>query len=145
MKKLLFFALFIITTFATAQNLNDDLKNMLKTDNATALKKYINSKNINNCYKIEDAEYTILALAIKTNAKSCLTTLLAEKANVEKACADKTPLMYTAKYGRLDMAKSLVKAGVKLRARNSKGRSALDYAKKYDKQEIIKYFTSFDQ
>lgn len=145
MKKSLFFTFLMITTFATAQAINDDLKNALKTDNTTALKKLINSENINNCHTIETSEYTILALAIKTNAKGCFTSLLAEKVNIEKACGDKTPLMYTAKYGRLDMAKALIKAGVKLRARNSKGRSALDYAKKYKQQEIMDYFTSFDQ
>ncbi len=145
MKKILFLALFTITTFATAQDLNNDIKNALKTDNITELIKHINLENINNCYKVEDSEYTLLALSIKLNAKSCFTSLIEQKADLEKMCSDKTPLMYAAKYDRLDMAKSLVNAGAKLKATNNKKRSALDYAEKYERKKIIDYIVSFYQ
>lgn len=145
MKTLFFTALLFISTFANAQEISEDLKNALQNDNVTELKKHITSKNINNCFKLEESEYTLLTLSIKLNAKSCFAELIAQNANVEKTCNNKTPFMYAAKYNRLTMAKALVKAGVQIRVRNSDKQSALDFAKKYERKEFIAYIKSFNQ
>lgn len=145
MKTLFFTILLVISTYASAQEINSDIKSVLETDNVTELKKQITSKNINSCFKLEESEYTLLTLSIKLNAKSCFAELIAQNANVEKTCNNKTPFMYTAKYNRLAMAKDLVKAGVQIRVRNSDKQSALDFAKKYESKEIIEYIKSFNQ
>ena len=61
-----------------------------------------------------------------------------EKANLDLICDDKTPLMYTVKYGTLDFAKLLLENGANKKAISNKGNTALDYAKKYDQKELIK-------
>lgn len=142
MKKLLFITFLSFATFLSAQELPSNLKTALKNDDVSALKKELTAENMDKCYNVSNSHYTLLALAIKTKAKSCLDALIAEKANLEKSCAGKTPLMYTAKYGNLSAAKALIKAGANLGARNEKGRTALDYALKYQKKEVATYFRS---
>ncbi|MDO6493065.1 MAG: ankyrin repeat domain-containing protein [Cellulophaga sp.] len=145
MKTLFLTFLLIISTYASAQELNNDIKSALESDNVTALKKHITTKEINNCFKFEESEYTLLTLSIKLNAKSCFAELIAQSASVEKTCNNKTPLMYTAKYNRLAMAKKLVKAGAEITLRNNDKQSALDFAKKYERKEFIEYIKSFNQ
>lgn len=50
--------------------------------------------------------------------------------------------MYTAKYGNLAMARTLVSAGANVNAVSSKGRTAVDYAEKYKQKELYKFFKS---
>lgn len=145
MKTLFFTILLVVSTYASAQEINSDIKSVLETDNVTELKKQITSKNINSCFKLEESEYTLVTLSIKLNAKSCFAELIAQNASVEKTCNNKTPFMYAAKYNRLAMAKDLVKAGVQIRVRNSDKQSALDFAKKYERKEFIAYIKSFNQ
>ncbi|SFW62146.1 ankyrin repeat domain-containing protein [Cellulophaga fucicola] len=145
MKTLFFTILLIISTYASAQEISEDLKNVLQNDNVTELKKHLTAKDLDKCYKLDDTEYSLLTLSIKLNAKSCFAELVEQNASVEKTCNNKTPFMYTAKYNRLTMAKALVKAGVQIRVRNSDKQSALDFAKKYESKEIIEYIKSFNQ
>ncbi|MCL5246761.1 ankyrin repeat domain-containing protein [Cellulophaga sp. 20_2_10] len=145
MKTLFFTILLIISTYASAQEINSDLKSALESDNVTELKKHLTAKDLDKCYKLDDTEYSVLTLSIKLNAKSCFTELIAQNASVEKTCNNKTPFMYAAKYNRLAMAKDLVKAGVQIRVRNSDKQSALDFAKKYERKEFIAYIKSFNQ
>jgi len=55
---------------------------------------------------------------------------------------NKTPLMYAAKYGHLDIAKLLLKSGAKKDLLSPKGKTALDYAKKYEQEAIISFLKS---
>lgn len=49
--------------------------------------------------------------------------------------------MYAAKYGELEAAKVLVKAGADVGLKNREGKTALDYARKYEKKELIDYLS----
>ena len=100
--------------------------------------KIINKENINKCYPIEEFSYSLLALSIKMNKPNVFKKLINEKANLDLICDDKTPLMYTVKYGNLDFAKLLLENGANKKAISNKGNTALDYAKKYDQKELIK-------
>ncbi|WKB82513.1 ankyrin repeat domain-containing protein [Cellulophaga lytica] len=145
MKTLFFTILLVVSSYATAQELNSNIINALESDNVTALKKHLAIKEINNCFKFEESEYTLLTLSIKLNSKSCFTELIKQNANVDKTCNNKTPFMYTAKYNRLAMAKELVKAGAEITLRNNDKQSALDFAKKYRNKDIIDYIKSFNK
>lgn len=145
MKKILFIAFLSFSTFISAQELTSELKSAMKNNDGVALKKELTSSNKDKCFSMSNSDYTLLALAIKTKAKSCLDTLLGEGVSLEKSCTEKTPLMYAAKYGNLDAAKALIKAGANLGARNEKGRTALDYALQYEKEELATYFRSLFQ
>lgn len=68
--------------------------------------------------------------------------LIENKVDLNKVCSDKNPLMYAAKYGQLEMAKALVKAGADLKLVNKEGKTALDYAVKYEKKDLETYFLS---
>jgi len=50
--------------------------------------------------------------------------------NVNKFSGGKSPLMYAARYNRVDMIKLLVKKGADLKAKDKNGHTALLYAKR---------------
>lgn len=142
MKKLIFALSLFVTTITTAQSISNEIKSALKSDDAKALEILITSHNINTCYEIKGATYSLLALSIKLDSKACFKLLLEKKADLEKACTSKTPLMYAVKYGNLKMAKALVKYGANAKTENSSGRTALDYAKRYEHKELQNYLES---
>ncbi len=139
MKHLFFTLLFVVTSLAVAQSVPDDIKSAIKGDNAVKFSKLVTDDNINVCYDTGNSNYTLLALTIKYEANECFKILVTKKANSEKACASKTPLMYAVKYGQLSMVKALVKAGADYKTENGRGQNATYYAKKYDQKEIYDY------
>ena len=50
--------------------------------------------------------------------------------------------MYAVKYGNLKFVKKLVEAGSNINLVNEEGRTAIDYAKKYEQKEILEYLQS---
>ena len=120
------------------QQITPEIKMMFKNDDISNFDKIINKENINKCYPIEEFSYSLLALSIKMNKPNVFKKLINEKANLDLICDDKTPLMYTVKYGNLDFAKLLLENGANKKAISNKGNTALDYAKKYDQKELIK-------
>ena len=143
MKKIIIttIALFI-TIIVSGQISKSELRPIFKNDNLDALKKTLTSKNKDTCIDFKDTSYTLLVLSIRMNALKCFDYLLKNKASLEKICSTKTPLMYAAKYGKLNMAKKLIKAGAKLNTESYNGRTAIDYAKKFEKREVYKYLKS---
>lgn len=139
MKKIIIstFILFF-TAKSFAQQITPEIKMMFKNDDIINFDKIVNKENINKCYPIEEFSYSLLALSIKMNKPNIFKKLIENKANLDLICDDKTPLMYTAKYGNIDFAKTLLENGANKRATSNKGNTALDYAKKYDQKELIK-------
>lgn len=131
-------ALLFVSTLSFAQQINDEIKRAFKADDADALLAEVKTQKItiNDCFDIEEASYTLLSLSIKMNKPNIFNKLIEQKANLNKICSDKTPLMYTAKYGQLDFAKTLIKAGADNNIKNEEGRTALDYAVKYKNTEL---------
>jgi len=138
MKKLFLSVSIIAFSYLSAQELSSEYKQMLTYDNTEAFSTLVNKENINKCFQVENNTYSLLALSIKLNSKNVFQRLIAEKADLEKVCDGKTPLMFAAKYGNLEFAKKLLENGAKKETKTDKGYSALDYAKKYEKSEIIK-------
>lgn len=138
MKKLFFLASLTMFSLFSAQELSVEHKQMIKNDNLNLFSNNVNKENINLCYKVEENSYTLLALSIKMNTPKIFQKLLEEKADLEKTCDGKTPLMFAAKYGNVEFTKKLLEKGAKKETQTEKGYTALDYAKKYDQNEIIK-------
>lgn len=137
-KKIIYTLSVLAVSLVYGQELTNEHKQMLKYDNTGYFTSLVSKENINNCFKIEDTSYSLLSLAIKMNSKEVFQKLLEEKANLESACDGKTPLMFAAKYGNTEMAKKLLAAGAKKDTKTERGYTALDYAKKYEKPEVIK-------
>lgn len=139
----IFIILLLSVTMANAQNLSNDLKKAFKTDDVVLFKNVIKQDKIDrdSCLLLEEKQYSLFALSIKTGSVKILQELISTKADVNKICDDKSPLMYAAKYGEIEAAKALIKAGAKVDLKNNEGRTALDYARKYDKKEMITFLS----
>ena len=137
-------ALVLMSYFSFAQTFSEELKGALKTDDPTALLSEIKAKklSLNDCFDIEGTSYSLFAISIRMDKPKILETLISNKADLNKVCNDKTPLMYAAKYGRLEAAKALVKAGADLKIANQDKETALDYAIKYKNKELETYLAS---
>ncbi|MCW3168739.1 ankyrin repeat domain-containing protein [Chryseobacterium sp. 09-1422] len=138
MKKLFLTASILAFSFFSAQELTSEHKQMLKYDDISNFSALVNKENINQCFQNENTSYSLLALSIKLNSKKVFQKLTEEKADLEKVCDGKTPLMFAAKYGNFDFAKKLLEKGAKKETKTDRGYSAIDYAKKYEKTDIIK-------
>src|ERR1700761_4015271 len=111
MKKLRILFVLILTSFGRltlAQELPTDVLTALKTDDAATLSTYVTKGNLENCY----GNYSLLAHSVRYNAKKCFDVLIAKGANVNHICGNyKSPLFFSAEYGRVDMAKILINKG----------------------------------
>ncbi len=142
MNKSILIISFFICNFLSAQKLSKDFVVALKGDDVKSFKQLVTHGNKNSCFDAGSSSYTLLALTLKTNAHNCFNFLLEQKVDLDQECTGKTPLMYAAKYGRLEMAKALIKNGAKPHFKNNKSRTALDYANKYRQKTMIDYFES---
>ncbi|MBP7173375.1 MAG: ankyrin repeat domain-containing protein [Cloacibacterium sp.] len=121
-----------------AQELTDQMKGMLKYDNIDEFSTYVKKEDLNKCFQIKESSYSLLALSIKMDSQKFFQKLIDEKADLNLICDDKTPLMFATKYGNLALAKKLLERGADKNKKSNKGLTALDYAKKYDKPELVK-------
>lgn len=145
MRIALFIYLLSISLHSSAQTpLPQSVLSALKSDNSVVFLDAVSDGGLARCYSYKNSSYTPLIMTIKAGAIDSFNALLVKGADVEKTCSSKSPLMYAAKYGQLEMAKSLIKAGAYYEHVNSKGRSAKDYSKKYKQKEIYLYFKSIE-
>ena len=132
-------SLFVFIAISQAQELTKDISLAIKNDNISALKSQITPEEYNLCFSAKETQYALLSLTIKANATACFDFLMMQElVDTNINCTGKTPLIYTAKYGQLEMLKKLIKNGADQTIKN-KGRSVLDYAKKYEHQEIVDF------
>jgi len=144
MKTILISAFTLLTFLSSnAQNLSNDLKKAFKSDDVLLFRDALKQGKIDrdSCLLLEEKQYSLFALSIKTAAVKILQELIFTRADVDKICDDKSPLMYAAKYGELEAAKALTKAGAKVDLKNNEDRTAIDYARKYDKKEMITFLS----
>jgi ankyrin repeat protein len=144
MKFVITIALLFVNSIGFTQTVTPTLKDAFKDDNSAALMANLKDQKatVNDCFEIEGSSYSLLALAIRMEKPNIFNALMENKADLNKVCSDKNPLMYAAKYGKLEIAKALVKAGADLKLVNKEGKTALDYAVKYEKKELETYFLS---
>ena len=139
----IFIAFVILCTCVKAQTFSNQMKNAFKSDDPVMMLAELKAQNqsINSCFLLEDKPYSLLTLSIKASANKIFDALIKQRAELNKICDDKSALMSAAKYGMLDMAKALVKAGADPTLQNKEHRTALDYAKKYDKKELTDFLS----
>lgn len=133
--------LILASFYANAQGLSAKLKQAFKTDDVSLFKRALQEDKImiDSCLLLEQKPCSLFAISIRSKSIKVLQDLISTKADVNKICDDKSPLMYAAKYGELEAAKVLVKAGADIGLKNREGKTALDYARKYEKKELIDY------
>ena len=93
-----------------------------------------NGGNADARYK--DTGYNLLCIATKNNKEEWVKLLINKGADIELQTNYKTPLMYAAKYGRLEIARLLLSAGAIKTKKSAKGKTAYDYAIRYKKTEL---------
>ncbi len=121
------------------QELTNEIATHIKHGNTEKLEKFTSPELINECLGVADSKkYNYLAISIKLKSMKSLQFFIEKGSNINGVCADKTPLMYAAKYGQLEMAKYLVEKGADLNT-SIRGYTALDYARHYNHPEIRKY------
>ena len=137
--------LILITLFTTigsasyGQELTNEIAWSIKYDRIENLKDLITADRINECVGVGDSKrYNYLAISIKLKSMKSLRYFVKNGADIEGVCADKTPLMYAAKYGRLEMARYLLQKGADLNA-TYKGQNALNLARQFHQRDITKY------
>lgn len=129
----------IIGITSYGQELSVKIVHNIKYGNTGILDKLISDGQINECLGVGDSKkYSYLAISIKLKSFESLQYFIERGADIEGVCADKTPLMYAAKYGQLEMVKYLVEKGADLNA-SYKGKTALNYANQFHHREIKKY------
>ena len=139
-KNLIFtFTILLIGNFLFGQEISNETFRAIKEGNPAVLDKVISKGNLNECFDVKDSSYNYLAISIKMKQLKSVKYFVEKGANIEGVCTGKTPLMYAVKYGHLEIVKYLVNAGAKITAETSRGKNALDYAEKYDQNEIGDY------
>ena len=143
--KLLFLSIFFLHSILSySQSINETLKQIIETENSEILVFELKTQNysINECFQLQEKPYSLFAIAIKLEKEKIFNYLIEQKADVNKICEDKSPLMYAVKYGNLKFTKKLVEAGANINLENEEGKTAIDYAKKYAKKDILEYLLS---
>lgn len=129
------FFMFSIMNLAISQEVSEDLISAIKKGEASKLEEMVKQEDLNRCFDFKNSSYNFLAISIRMESPKALEFFVEKGANLESICTGKTPLMYCAKYGYLDLAKYLLEKGANLNTVNS-GKTALDYAVKYEQKEV---------
>ena len=91
------------------------------------------------------ANWALIAAA-EANRLETVRALLQAGADIEGASTRSYihPLWKAAKRGHLQVVKLLVESGASTRATDSSGMTALDYAKRYSRTDVVEYLASFE-
>lgn len=138
MKSIIFLFLMIFPIITFGQTEAEQIKRFISTDDLGAFLKFLEEGNdLDDCYEIRDAEYSLLMLSIKFNSKKIFKKCLELEADLDKSCTEKTPLIYAIKYQRERFFKKLIIAGADKSIETPEGKTAIEYAIKYKRKEYI--------
>jgi len=140
MKRLVLIVLiFGLATTCYGQELTSKIAASIKYGRTENLEHLVTQGRVNECVGVADSKkYSYLAVSIKLKSMVALRYFIENGADIEGVCADKTPLMYAAKYGQLEMLQYLVAQGADLNA-TYRGRTALSFARRFGRRDSIKY------
>lgn len=142
MKKIISATLFMaISMFANglfAQEISKNQMKIFQTDNLLDFKKVFKTNDFNKCFAIKENSYDLLALSVKYERKNIFNYLLSNTTDINRMCNNQSPLMVAARYGKADMAQSLLKKGANKTLKNANGETAKDFAVKYEKADLSK-------
>ncbi|MCY0978793.1 ankyrin repeat domain-containing protein [Chryseobacterium wangxinyae] len=132
----LFLAMSIFANGLFAQQVSKDQMKIFQTDNLQDFKKVFKKDDFNKCFAIKENSYDLLALSVKYERKNIFNFLLSNTTDVNRICNNQSPLMVAARYGKADMAQSLLKKGADKNLKNASGETAKDFAVKYEKVNL---------
>lgn len=142
MKKIISATLFMaISMFANglfAQEISKNQMKIFQTDNLLDFKKVFKTDDFNKCFAIKENSYDLLTLSVKYERKNIFNYLLSNTTDINRMCNNQSPLMVAARYGKADMAQSLLKKGANKTLKNANGETAKDFAVKYEKADLSK-------
>ncbi len=115
----------------------------IKDGNIKYLQENISKESLRECFYSGFDLQNYLEIAIKENSNKSLQFFVENGADIEIICGNKTPLMYAAKYNRLEMVKYLLANGADVHKASVKNKTALSYSIQYEHPEIEKYLTEF--
>lgn len=133
----------ILAILAISMNLSGQSANWLEVIESNSVRNfegylYQNGADINQCVDIKGSDYNLIAAAIKVGSNELFSHILSkESLDLASICTDKTILQYAVKYGTEDEVKRLITAGADPHQLSKQGKSALDYAKKYDRPIMV--------
>ena len=137
------FCCFIFSIGGTAQELTKELAWAIKYGQTEYLDKWIPDDQIEACLGTSKSKkYKFLAMSVKLNSMTSLKYFVERGADIEGNCAEKSPLMYAAKYGKPDMIDYLVSLGADPN-RIIQRKTALYYARKFGRAEAAKRLKSY--
>jgi len=138
MKSISFFFLVLFPLISFGQTEATKIKKFISTDDLGRFLEFLEEGNdLDDCYKIKDAEYSLLTLSIKFDCKKIFKKCLELEADLDKSCTEKTALIYAIKYQREHFFKKLIIAGADKSIETPKGKTAMEYAVKYKRKEFI--------
>lgn len=138
MKSIIFLFLFVFPLVTFGQTEAEQIKRFISTDDLGAFLKFLEEGNdLDDCYEIREAEYSLLMLSIKFNCKKIFKKCLELEADLNQSCTEKTPLIYAIKYQREHFFKKLMIAGADKSIETPEGKTAMEYAVKYKRKEYI--------
>ncbi|MDF2552911.1 MAG: ankyrin repeat protein [Chryseobacterium sp.] len=140
MKKIISATLLLaISIFANglfAQQVSKEQMKIFQTDNLQDFKKVFKKDDFNKCFAIKENSYDLLALSVKYERKNIFNFLLNNTTDVNRLCNNQSPLMVAARYGKADMAQSLLTKGADKNLKNANGETAKDFSVKYEKANL---------
>lgn len=142
MKKIISATLFMAISMSAnglfAQEISKNQMKIFQTDNLLDFKKVFKTDDFNKCFAIKENSYDLLALSVKYERKNIFNYLLSNTTDINRMCNNQSPLMVAARYGKADMAQSLLKKGANKTLKNANGETAKDFAVKYEKADLNK-------
>ena len=108
---------FVITALlvlqsSLAQELTKEEAWAIKYGHTEYLDEWIPSDEINSCLEVGSRKtYNYLAVSIKLKSLKSVKYFIARGAEIEGVCEWKTPLMFAAKYGQIEIARYLMEQG----------------------------------
>ncbi len=121
-----------------AQEISKNQMKIFQTDNLLDFKKVFKTDDFNKCFAIKENSYDLLALSVKYERKNIFNYLLSNTTDINRMCNNQSPLMVAARYGKADMAQSLLNKGANKTLKNANGETAKDFAVKYEKADLSK-------
>jgi len=140
MKKIISATLLIAFSFFAnglfAQEISKDQMKIFQTDNLQDFKKAFKKDDYNKCFAIKENSYDLLSLSIKYERKNIFAFLLNNTTDINRICNNQSPLMVAARYGKDEMAKSLLAKGANKALKNANGETAKDFSVKFEKTKL---------
>ncbi len=91
----------------------------------------------NNDLTMAEAKVSPFCMAIVKGDLDAVKKMIELGSDVNEKSEGMTPLMYAARYNRVDIIKVLVKKGANIKAKDSKGYNAMKFAKMSNAKEAV--------